>query len=83
MPVADRSARAAVDVAIKPLAHFMGGQLKDGTSGRFGDVFNPALGKRKVHGPEGVRFYTRLKTIMSRWPENTSRDADFQMPVHG
>ena len=48
MSVADMSSPAAVDVAAKPLAHFIGGQLKEGTSGRFGDVFNPARGKRKL-----------------------------------
>jgi malonate-semialdehyde dehydrogenase (acetylating)/methylmalonate-semialdehyde dehydrogenase len=23
-----------------------------------------------VHGPEGIRFYTRAKAITSRWPDN-------------
>jgi len=26
------------------------------------------LWRHYMHGPEGVRFYTRLKTITSRWP---------------
>jgi malonate-semialdehyde dehydrogenase (acetylating)/methylmalonate-semialdehyde dehydrogenase len=34
-----------------------------------------------VHGPDGVRFYTRLKTITARWPDNTSHDPDFVMPT--
>ena len=34
-----------------------------------------------MHGPEGVRFYTKLKTITSRWPSNTKVDTDFVMPT--
>jgi len=32
-----------------------------------------------VHGPEGVRFYTRLKTVTARWPEGAG-GAEFHMP---
>jgi malonate-semialdehyde dehydrogenase (acetylating)/methylmalonate-semialdehyde dehydrogenase len=32
-----------------------------------------------MHGPEGVRFYTRLKTVTARWPEKT-QGAEFSMP---
>jgi malonate-semialdehyde dehydrogenase (acetylating)/methylmalonate-semialdehyde dehydrogenase len=30
---------------------------------------------------EGVRFYTRLKTVTSRWPTGIRAGADFSMPV--
>ena len=34
----------------------------------FGGWKRSLFGDHYVHGPEGVRFYTRLKTITSRWP---------------
>jgi hypothetical protein len=36
---------------------------------------------RPLHGPEGVRFYTRLKTITSRWPTGVRAGAEFVMPA--
>jgi malonate-semialdehyde dehydrogenase (acetylating)/methylmalonate-semialdehyde dehydrogenase len=30
---------------------------------------------------EGVRFYTRLKTITSRWPTGIRAGAEFSMPI--
>jgi len=39
----------------------------------FGDYF--------VHGTEGVNFYTRMKTITSRWPTGIRAGADFVMPT--
>ena len=38
-------------------------------------TFEPA-----VH-PEGVRFYTKLKTITSRWPSGSVTDPEFTMPT--
>lgn len=32
-----------------------------------------------MHGPEGVRFYTRLETVMSRWPTGIRAGAEFVM----
>jgi len=32
---------------------------------------------------DGVRFYTRLKTITSRWPDDDSAAPGFQMPMMG
>jgi malonate-semialdehyde dehydrogenase (acetylating)/methylmalonate-semialdehyde dehydrogenase len=32
-----------------------------------------------IYGMEGVRFYTRLKTITSRWPTRIRAGADFSM----
>ena len=34
-----------------------------------------------MHGPEGVRVHTRLKTIASRWPGGMKSGADFKMPT--
>jgi len=49
----------------------------------FGGWKRSIFGDHYVHGPEGVRFYTRLKTITSRWPTGIRKGAEFQMPVHG
>ena len=35
------------------------------------------------HGREGVRFYTRLKTVTSRWPTGLRQGAEFVMPTLG
>ena len=45
----------------------------------FGGWKRSIFGDHAVHGPEGVRFYTRLKTVTSRWPE-TPGGAEFIMP---
>ena len=49
----------------------------------FGGWKRSLFGDHYVHGPEGVRFYTRLKTITARWPAGIRKGADFQMPVLG
>jgi malonate-semialdehyde dehydrogenase (acetylating)/methylmalonate-semialdehyde dehydrogenase len=49
----------------------------------FGGWKRSLFGDHYVHGPEGVRFYTRLKTITARWPEGIRKGADFHMPVNG
>ena len=46
-----------------PMAFYSFGGWKDSL---FGDTY--------VHGPEGVRFYTRAKAITSRWPGTRSRE---------
>ena len=45
----------------------------------FGGWKASLFGDHAIHGPEGVRFYTRVKTVTSRWP--TSLDAEFFMPT--
>jgi malonate-semialdehyde dehydrogenase (acetylating)/methylmalonate-semialdehyde dehydrogenase len=47
----------------------------------FGGWKASLFGDHHMHGPEGVRFYTRLKTITSRWPTGIRRGADFVMPT--
>ncbi|MNJ24604.1 CoA-acylating methylmalonate-semialdehyde dehydrogenase [Pseudomonas alkylphenolica] len=47
----------------------------------FGGWKNSLFGDHHMHGPEGVRFYTRLKTITSRWMSGIRTGADFVMPT--
>jgi malonate-semialdehyde dehydrogenase (acetylating)/methylmalonate-semialdehyde dehydrogenase len=34
-----------------------------------------------MYGMEGIRFYTKLKTVTSRWPTGIRAGADFSMPT--
>jgi malonate-semialdehyde dehydrogenase (acetylating)/methylmalonate-semialdehyde dehydrogenase len=36
----------------------------------FGGWKDSLFGDTHIHGPEGIRFYTRAKAITSRWPDN-------------
>jgi malonate-semialdehyde dehydrogenase (acetylating)/methylmalonate-semialdehyde dehydrogenase len=47
----------------------------------FGGWKASLFGDHHMHGPEGVRFYTRLKTITTRWPTGIRAGADFAMPT--
>ena len=47
----------------------------------FGGWKRSLFGDHHMHGPEGVRFYTKLKTITSRWPTGIRSGADFIMPT--
>jgi len=47
----------------------------------FGGWRRSLFGDTAMHGPEGVRFYTRLKTVTSRWPTGIRAGADFIMPT--
>ena len=47
----------------------------------FGGWKRSLFGDHHMHGPEGVRFYTKLKTITSRWPTGIRSGAEFVMPV--
>ena len=47
----------------------------------FGGWRQSMFGDHHMHGPEGVRFYTRLKTVTQRWPEPQTVRADFAMPT--
>jgi malonate-semialdehyde dehydrogenase (acetylating) / methylmalonate-semialdehyde dehydrogenase len=47
----------------------------------FGGWKRSLFGDLHVHGPDGVRFYTRLKTVTSRWPNAAPSSSDFTMPV--
>ncbi len=47
----------------------------------FGGWKQSLFGPLNVHGPDGVRFYTRLKTMTARWPTGIRATADFHMPT--
>jgi len=47
----------------------------------FGGWKRSLFGDQHMHGLEGVRFYTKLKTITSRWPSGLSLDPEFVMPT--
>jgi malonate-semialdehyde dehydrogenase (acetylating)/methylmalonate-semialdehyde dehydrogenase len=47
----------------------------------FGGWKRSLFGEHHMHGPEGVRFYTRYKTATMRWPTGPSTGADFIMPT--
>ncbi len=47
----------------------------------FGGWKNSLFGDHHMHGPEGVRFYTKLKTITTRWPTGIRSGMDFVMPT--
>ncbi|MCB1865020.1 MAG: CoA-acylating methylmalonate-semialdehyde dehydrogenase [Chromatiales bacterium] len=47
----------------------------------FGGWKRSLFGDLHMHGTEGVQFYTRLKTITSRWPTGIRAGADFHMPT--
>jgi malonate-semialdehyde dehydrogenase (acetylating)/methylmalonate-semialdehyde dehydrogenase len=47
----------------------------------FGGWKHSLFGDHHMHGPEGVRFYTRLKTITTRWFTSIRAGADFVMPT--
>ncbi len=49
----------------------------------FGGWKQSLFGDHHMHGPEGVRFYTRLKTITTRWPTGVRTDPEFVMPTMG
>lgn len=48
----------------------------------FGGWKRSALGDINQHGPEGVRFFTRVKTVTQRWPKGGMREnPDFAIPT--
>jgi malonate-semialdehyde dehydrogenase (acetylating)/methylmalonate-semialdehyde dehydrogenase len=55
-----------------PMAFFSFGGWK---ASLFGDLH--------VHGPDGVRFYTRGKVVTTRWPEVASTAPGLNMPTLG
>tara|TARA_B100000212_G_scaffold150994_1_gene113580 strand:+ start:1458 stop:2951 length:1494 start_codon:yes stop_codon:yes gene_type:complete len=47
----------------------------------FGGWKRSLFGDHHMHGLEGVRFYTKLKTITSRWPSGIKDNPEFTMPT--
>lgn len=60
-----------VPIPVPVAYHSFGGWKRSG----FGDV--------NQHGMEGVRFYTRVKTVTARWPEGIAEDSAFVIPTMG
>ena len=47
----------------------------------FGGWKKSLFGDTHAYGEEGVRFYTKQKSIMQRWPESIGKGAEFAMPT--
>jgi len=47
----------------------------------FGGWKRSLFGPLHMHGPDGVRFYTRMKTVTARWPTGIRAGAEFSMPT--
>ena len=47
----------------------------------FGGWKRSLFGDHHAYGEEGVRFYTRYKSVMQRWPDSIDKGAEFTMPV--
>jgi malonate-semialdehyde dehydrogenase (acetylating)/methylmalonate-semialdehyde dehydrogenase len=48
----------------------------------FGGWKRSLFGDHHAYGDEAMRFYTRYKSVMQRWPEGGSRGPEFTMPVN-
>ncbi|MFE3389284.1 CoA-acylating methylmalonate-semialdehyde dehydrogenase [Streptomyces anulatus] len=60
-----------VPIPVPVAYHTFGGWKRSG----FGDL--------NQHGPDSVRFYTRTKTVTSRWPSGAKEGASFTIPTMG
>jgi malonate-semialdehyde dehydrogenase (acetylating) / methylmalonate-semialdehyde dehydrogenase len=47
----------------------------------FGGFKRSLFGDMHVYGEEGVRFYTRQKSVMQRWPDSIGKGAEFAFPT--
>jgi malonate-semialdehyde dehydrogenase (acetylating) / methylmalonate-semialdehyde dehydrogenase len=47
----------------------------------FGGWKNSMFGDLNQHGPDSIRFYTRTKTVTSRWPSGLKEGAEFVIPT--
>ncbi|WP_163559676.1 CoA-acylating methylmalonate-semialdehyde dehydrogenase [Halomonas sp. NO4] len=48
----------------------------------FGGWKRSLFGDTHAYGEEGVRFYTKQKSIMQRWSDSINAGAEFAMPTH-
>jgi len=46
----------------------------------FGGWKRSLFGDHSIYGPEGIHFYTRLKTVTTRWPAGIKGGAEFTFP---
>ncbi|CEG54786.1 Methylmalonate semialdehyde dehydrogenase (acylating) 2 [Stutzerimonas xanthomarina] len=47
----------------------------------FGGWKRSLFGDHHAYGEEGLRFYTRYKSVMQRWPDSIAKGAEFSMPI--
>jgi malonate-semialdehyde dehydrogenase (acetylating)/methylmalonate-semialdehyde dehydrogenase len=47
----------------------------------FGGWKRSGFGDLNQHGPDSIRFYTKTKTVTSRWPSGTKEGAEFSIPT--
>ena len=48
----------------------------------FGGLKRSLFGDHHIYGEEGVRFYTRYKSVMQRWPNAGAKGPEFTMPTN-
>jgi malonate-semialdehyde dehydrogenase (acetylating)/methylmalonate-semialdehyde dehydrogenase len=48
----------------------------------FGGSKRSLFGDHHIYGAEGVRFYTRYKSVMQRWPDSGGKGPEFTMPTN-
>ena len=48
----------------------------------FGGWKQSLFGDHSMHGTEGIKFYTKLKTVTSRWPKSINEGPEFVMPTN-
>ena len=68
----------ATQHGIRNIAVLEKGYLGGGNTAR-----NTAIIRANYLTPEGVKFYTRLKTVTQRWPTGIRSGADFHIPTMG
>ena len=49
----------------------------------FGGWKRSAFGDTNQHGPEGIKFWTKIKTVTQRWPDGDVGDQAFVIPTMG
>ncbi len=49
----------------------------------FGGWKDSLFGDHDIYGPDSIRFYTQVKTIITRWPDPIHRGVDLGFPQHG
>ena len=83
----DQQNRNAINEAKETVAYYTVGASATGAIpvpaayNSFGGWKRSLFGDQHMHGPEGVRFYTKLKTITSKWPKGLAEDPEFVMPI--
>tara|TARA_Y100001970_G_C14258373_1_gene877397 strand:- start:12617 stop:14104 length:1488 start_codon:yes stop_codon:yes gene_type:complete len=48
----------------------------------FGGWKNSLFGDHSMHGSEGIRFFSKLKTVTSRWPKSINSGPEFVLPTN-